>query len=57
MNKVSLNSSNKDVKVNFVEYWETKRINKKSDKTKTLHFSWVTDIEVTKDNIFEIMRC
>lgn len=50
VNKVPLNASNQDVLVNFIEYWEIKEDWKKQ------HFSWVTDIEVTKDNVFKLMR-
>ena len=50
-NNMPLNASNEDVKVNFLEYWE---IDKRGDKTK--HFSWITDIEVTKENSYKIMR-
>ena len=49
MNKVPLNESNQDRLVNFVEYWET-------TPKKMLHFSWVTDLEVTEKNVFDIMR-
>lgn len=49
-NNVPLNASNQDVSVNFIEYWETKPNGKKQ------HFSWVTDIEVTKENVFLLMR-
>ena len=49
INQVPLNASNKDVLVNFVEYWEI-------DGDKTLHFCWVTDFMVSKWNVFEIMR-
>jgi len=48
-NNVPLNESNKDQLVNFVEYWET-------TPKKALHFSWVTNIKVTKENVFDIMR-
>ena len=50
MNDVSLNDSNPDCMVNFIEYWETKA------NGKVQHFSWVTDIEINKDNIMTIMR-
>ena len=50
-NDMPLNASNEDVKVNFLDYWE---IDKRADKTK--HFSWITDIEVTKENAFKLMR-
>lgn len=49
INGVPLNESNKDTIVNFIEYWETR-------KGKTQYFSWVTDIEITKENAFLIMR-
>ena len=49
INQVSLNGSNQDVLVNFVEYWEIK-----GDKVQ--HFCWITDLTVTKLNLFELMR-
>ena len=51
MNNIPLNESNKDVKVNFLEYWE---IDEQNEKPK--HFSWITDIEVTKANSYKLMR-
>ena len=48
-NNVPLNESNKDQLVNFVEYWET-------NPKKKLHFSWVTNLKVTEENVFDIMR-
>ncbi len=50
INKVPLNESNFDTNVNFIEYWEEK---KNGDKQ---HFSWVTDITITKLNCYEIMK-
>ena len=47
-NDIAINASNEDVKVNILEYWE-----KKEDKTQ--YFAWVTDIEITNDNVYEIM--
>jgi len=49
LNGVSLNQSNLDLKVNVLEYWEV------SDK-KTLHFAWVTDFTITRDNACTLMR-
>lgn len=49
LNDVPLNASNEDVRVNFIEYWQTK-------KGKVRHFSWVTDIPVTEDNVYLLMR-
>jgi len=48
-NNVPLNESNQDQLVNFLEYWET-------TPKKTLHFSWVTNLEITDENVFDIMR-
>jgi hypothetical protein len=49
VNDVPLNESNTDVRVNFIEYWEM-------DGDKVLHFSWVTDLRVSKRNVFHLMR-
>lgn len=46
-----LNKSNQDVRVTFVEYSE-----KNSRTGKTKRFSWVTDLEVNKDNVYKFMR-
>ena len=50
MNQVQLNKSHVDFKTNFLEYWET---NKKGEQQ---HFCWVTDITITNDNVYQIMR-
>ena len=50
INNVPLNESNPDVKVNFLEYWQIKG-------NKTLHFSWVTDLEIKPENTEKIMLC
>jgi hypothetical protein len=50
INQVPLNKSHPDLRVNFVEYWETKK------NGKIQHFSWITDFSVTPDNVFQIMR-
>jgi Transposase DDE domain len=49
VNDMPLNESRSDVRVNFIEYWEV------SEK-KVQHFSWVTDLRVTKDNIYKLMQ-
>ena len=49
VNDVPLNASHVDVRVNFIEYWE-------SSDTKVQHFSWVTDLRVSKRNVFHLMR-
>ncbi len=49
VNDVPLNASNVDVQVNCIEYWEI-------GATKVQHFSWVTDLRVSKRNVFHLMR-
>jgi len=50
LNQVQLNKKHPDFKTNFIEYWETDK------KGKRQHFSWITDIQITNDNVFHIMR-
>jgi len=48
---VPLNKSNQDLLVTFVEYWQ------ENIKTgKILRFSWVTDLDITEDNVYHFMR-
>jgi hypothetical protein len=49
-NSVPINDSNYDLAVNFLEYTET------NHKGKTLRFSWVTNIEITEENIHQIVQ-
>ena len=49
VNDVPLNASHTDVHVNFFEYWE-------QGAAKVQHFSWVTDIRVSKRNVYQLMR-
>jgi hypothetical protein len=49
VNDVPLNASNADVRVNFIEYWEI-------GAEKIQHFSWVTDLRVSKRNVYHLMR-
>jgi len=49
VNDVPLNASNANVRVNFIEYWEM-------GDDKVQHFSWVTDIRVSKRNVYRLMR-
>lgn len=46
-----LNKSNQDHRVTFVEYWEE---NTKTGKIQ--RFSWITDLEITEDNVYLFMR-
>jgi hypothetical protein len=51
INNLSLNKSHQDLRVNFLEYWETNDANEI-----IIYFTWVTDIHLTKDNVFKIMK-
>lgn len=50
VNDLQLNESAEDVRINFLVYEELK------PNGKIQRFSWVTDIEITDKNVFEIMR-
>lgn len=50
LNDIALNKSNADVRVNFFEYMQT------DPKGKEIVFSWVTNIYITKNNIFALMK-
>jgi hypothetical protein len=50
-NGVPLNDADPDLEVNFVEYWEYD-----SEGKQTYHNTWVTDIRVTTQNVFDIVR-
>ncbi len=45
-----LNDSHPDCRVNVLEYWE------KTARGKTQHWVWVTDILLTPENVYHIMR-
>lgn len=49
-NDVALNESSPDVRVNVIEYWEVDKRGKKQ------HFAWVTDLPVTDENVYTLMR-
>lgn len=49
-NGAPLNDANSDLKVNFLEYWET------TPNGRQQHFSWVTDIPINENNLMELMR-
>jgi hypothetical protein len=50
LNNTALNKSHPNVKVNVLEYRETK------PNGKELNMSWVTNIRITEENIYQIMR-
>ena len=49
INDMPLNGSRTDVRVNFIEYWEM-------SQDQVQHFSWVTDLRVSKRNVYTLMR-
>ena len=49
VNDVPLNASRADVQVNVIEYWE-------SSQDQVQHCSWVTDLRVSKRNVYQLMR-
>jgi hypothetical protein len=49
VNDVPLNASHADVRVHFIEYWE-------SGAAKVQHFSWVTDLRVSPRTVYALMR-
>jgi hypothetical protein len=51
INQAPLNTTNKDLQVNFLEYWQA---NQKGEVIR--RFSWVTDLEITRENARDIMR-
>jgi hypothetical protein len=46
-----LNKSHQRNRVTFVEYWEA---NNKTGRTQ--HFTWITDLTITEENVFQFMR-
>lgn len=50
LNNVSLNKTHKDLKINLLEYRQTDK------KGKEIYFSWVTNIPITKDNVYQLMK-
>jgi hypothetical protein len=51
VNSLSLNETNEDLKINFLEY---EQFDPKGNKR--IKWSWVTDIEITVENVYQIMR-
>lgn len=45
-----LNASHADLRVNFLECWET------TADGKVQHFSWITDLRVNKGTVYQLMR-
>jgi Transposase DDE domain len=49
INDMPRNASQAHVRVNFVEHWEM-------GQDKVQHFSWITDLRVSKRNVYALMR-
>jgi hypothetical protein len=57
VNNLPLNKANPDIRVNLLEYWEITLDKQGCEiKGKQKHFSWVTDIQIVEENVFDIMR-
>lgn len=50
INNIQLNKSNPNILVNFIEVWETNK------KGKVKHFAWITNIELTSNNLLIVMK-
>ncbi len=50
INQIPLNKTHKELLVNYLEYWEVDK------KGKTKEFSWITDITLSRDNVYQVMR-
>ncbi len=50
VNDVPLNDANSEVKVNFLEYWETDKKGRKK------HFTWVSNIKININNVYKLMK-
>ena len=50
LNNAPLNDANFETEINFLEYWEIQPAGK------TKHFSWVTDIPISTENLMVLMR-
>jgi len=49
LDKVPLNDQNPDCLVNFLEY-------SSNDGKTTAHWSWVTDLDISRDNVMDLMK-
>jgi len=50
VNNIPLNKTHPDIRVNFLEYWSIPK------EGQSLLFSWITDIQLTVDNVETIMK-
>jgi hypothetical protein len=52
VNSLPLNSDNRDMKVNFLEYRQVDKTGKQADR----YFTWITDFHLSKHNVYKVMR-
>ncbi len=52
VNDLPINSDNRDIRVNFIEYRQIDTTGKKPDQV----FSWITDFRLTQKSVYSIMR-
>lgn len=52
VNSLPLNSDNRDLKVNFLDYRQVDKKGKEKDR----HFTWITDFHLSKHNVYKVMR-
>lgn len=52
VNNLPLNSDNRDLKINFLEYRQVDKRGKQADK----YFTWITDFHLSKHNVYKVMR-
>ena len=57
-NNILLNKQDVNLAINFIDYWETTQwVDQWGELQETkIHFSWVTSIPITTDNIMQLMR-
>ena len=52
VNNLPLNTDNRDIKVNFLDY---RQVDKKGQEPER-HFSWITDFDLSKSTVYKVMR-
>ena len=50
INQIPLNKTHKDLRINYLEYWEVDKNGKEKN------FTWITDITLSRDNVYHVMR-
>lgn len=50
INDIPLNKTYSDTNINYLDYWEV------DEKEKEKNFAWITDITLSRENVYEVMR-